>query len=255
MLNIISGLLQRFWFIWSVLSFIALSFVAFVAYFVVFNFAPKHKIYLLAFKITKIWGKFTLFFMGVRVRVWGVEKLPKQQSAYVIVSNHQSAIDIPLCMSVCPLPFSFLAKIEADKIPVVGYLARNMHVYVDRKSNESRQESYQRMKKHLEAGKSIHIYPEGTRNMSNDPIAHFHDGAFRLAIETQRPLLVLTLIDANKVLSPKTSFKASPGVVDCVWSTPISTVGMSLNEVDVLKKIAEHKILANLSAKNLAQTV
>jgi hypothetical protein len=66
---------------------------------------------------------------------------------------------------------------------------------------------------------------------------------------------VLTLIDANKVLSPKTSFKASPGVVDCVWSTPISTVGMSLNEVDVLKKIAEHKILANLSAKNLTQTV
>jgi 1-acyl-sn-glycerol-3-phosphate acyltransferase len=237
----LAGFFKRIWFIFCALIFLLTGLVALLAYLLVFNFFTYEKSYRYAFYITKIWGKVLTAFMLIKIKTEGAEKLDPSQS-YVIISNHQSATDIPLCMSVCPLPFSFLAKIEADKIPVVGYLARNMHIYVDRKSEESRQESFLRMKKHLLSGKSIHIYPEGSRNKSAELLTKFYDGAFKLAIETQKPLAILTLINAEKTINPREAFRASPAFVFCIWTEPIPTKGLTLDDLEMLKEKAFNQI-------------
>ena len=167
-------------------------------------------------------GKVLLAFMMVKVEKYGLDQLRLDEGAYILVSNHLSMCDIPICMATSPIAFSFLAKKEVDRIPIVGYLCRNMHVYVDRKNKEARKETVINMQNHIAKQRSILIYPEGTRNTTQAPLKRFYDGAFKLAIETGRPILPLTIIDSQKSSNPNEPYKASPAHVKCVWSSPHS---------------------------------
>lgn len=240
-------LMQRFWFAWCCLATVLIGLVAWICYVFIFNFTSGEKARHYTYIVTKWWGKSLLAAMLVRVTQEGAEKIDTKKGAYIMVSNHLSVADIPICMSVSPIRFSFLAKQEVDKIPIVGYLARNMHVYVDRKSKESRHLSFERMKQHILEGHSIHIYPEGTRNKTEELLQEFYDGAFKLAIETQRPIAVLTICGSERIGSPKDPFRASPAWVHCIWDEPISTQGMTVEEdLERLKRIVKERILLNL---------
>lgn len=238
--------MQRMWFAWCCLATLLIGLVALIFYILIFNFLSGKKASKAAYIVTKWWGKALLAAMLVRVTIEGVEKTDTERGAYVLVSNHLSIIDIPLCMSTAPVPFSFLAKQEVDKLPIIGYLARNMHVYVDRKSKESRQATFIGMKNHIAAGHSIHIYAEGTRNKTDELLQPFYDGAFRLAIETQAPILALTICGSDRVSTPKKPFVGSPAWVHCIWDEPIATKGMTMDDLEHLKKIVRERILQNL---------
>lgn len=238
-------IMRHVWFVWAVCIFTLTAVFAMIAYLFIFNLARGKRKEIYTFYATKYWGKTLLFFFGIRYKVEGAECLDKERN-YIFVSNHQSALDIPFCMASCPQPFSFLAKHEVDRIPVVGYLARNMHVYVNRKSEKSRKESADRMIRHMEAGRSIHIYPEGTRNRTDMPLKDFYNGAFRLAIETQRPIAVLCIGGSNKAMHPNFPFQLSPAYVPCIWSEPIETKGMSLDDVEHLKNLVRQRLIENM---------
>ena len=246
-LRALAIIMQRLWFAWYCMATLLIGLVALVFYFVIFNFIPAVKAKKYAYFVTKYWGKSLLAAMLVRLTSEGTEKVDSKEESYVIVSNHASIVDIPVCMSSSPLQFSYLAKIEVDRLPIIGYLARNMHVYVDRKSLGSRKETFGRMKAHLDDGNSIHIYAEGTRNKTDEMLLRFYDGAFRLAIETQRPLAVMTICGSEKVSTPKSPFLASPAHVHCIWDEPISTKGMTLEkDLKHLKSIVRDRVLYNL---------
>ena len=226
---------QRIWFVWCILSFLFTGIIAGCAYILIFNLFNEKKANELTFTVTKYWGKALLAFMMVKVEKYGLDQLRLDQGAYILVANHLSMCDIPICMATSPIAFSFLAKKEVDRIPIVGYLCRNMHVYVDRKNKEARKETVMNMQDHIAKKRSILIYPEGTRNTTNSPLKRFYDGAFKLAIETGRPILPLTIIDSQKITNPNEPYKASPAHVKCVWSSPIATTNLSLDDVSYLK--------------------
>lgn len=250
-LKALSTIIQRIWFAWCCLITLLIGIFALLFYFLIFNFCSDKKARKYAYVVTKYWGKSLLGGMLVRLTTEGSQKINIQDSSHVIVSNHASIVDIPVCMSSSPLQFSFLAKIEVDKLPIIGYLARNMHVYVDRKNATSRQQTYERMKAHLDKGHSIHIYAEGTRNKTKELLQPFYDGAFKLAIQTQRPIAVLTICGSDKVSSPKSPFLASPSHVHCIWDEAISTKGMTLeDDLERLKSIVYDRILYNLENYN-----
>lgn len=246
-LRLVVLLMQRLWFAWCCLATVLIGIVAMVLYIFIFNFLPESKARYYTYIVTKWWGKTLLAAMWVRVTHEGAEKINPEKGAYIMVSNHLSVADIPICMSVSPIAFSFLAKQEVDRIPIVGYLARNMHVYVDRKSKESRHQSFERMKEHISNGYSIHIYPEGTRNKTTELLQEFYDGAFKLAIATQQPIAVLTICGSERIGTPKDPFRASPASVHCIWDEPISTKGMTeAEDLERLKRIVKERILLNL---------
>lgn len=244
---------QRIWFMWVILVFLATGFCSAIAYFIIFNLFSGRKAYNYTFFITKWWGRLLLVFSLVRVKTEKIDLLDSSRP-YVLVSNHLSAMDIPVCTVSSPVSMSFLAKIEVDKIPFVGYLARNMHVYVDRKSARARVESSDRMKKHLADRGSIHIYVEGTRNRTDKILKNFYSGAFRLAIETQTPIAVLTMIGSDKIMTPKESFKASPAYVRAIWSKPIETTGMTLEDIPYLKELVRQQMMYHLEPVKAEQT-
>lgn len=170
------------------------------------------------------------------------------KESYVVVSNHQTMIDIPANVVSAPkeILFKFLGKKEADKIPFFGFLINRLCILVDRKSEDSRKESYKRMKEEMKAGYSIILYPEGTRNRTNEPVKEFYDGAFRLAIEMQKPLVVNTLVGIKELNPPTGFFTYLPGTVYSHWDAPIETKGMTEADIPQLKSMAKAIMIKRL---------
>lgn len=144
-------------------------------------------------------------------------------------------LDIPLFARACSNTFRFLSKAELARIPLLGYVIKRLYITVNRSDRRDRQRSIEVMKKTIEEGISVFLCPEGTRNISDAPLMPFKDGAFRLAIATQTPLAVLTVINSEKLLSPKTAIALSPGKIIAEWSAPVDTTGMTEADVEMLK--------------------
>lgn len=62
------------------------------------------------------------------------------------------------------------------------------------------------MKAVLNKGMHMSVYPEGTRNRTAEPLKKFHDGAFRLSIETGKAIIPAVIFNTKKVLPPEKSF-------------------------------------------------
>lgn len=120
---------------------------------------------------------------GVRLTIRGRENFKKGEN-YIVVCNHNSLMDVPLTSPGIPGANKTIAKIEMAKIPVFGIIYKRGSVLLDRKSDASRRDSYLAMKDVLEKGMHMCIYPEGTRNKTENPLKSFHDGAFRLSFDT-----------------------------------------------------------------------
>lgn len=134
-----------------------------------------------------------------------------------------------------PGQFRPLAKKELLKIPIFGWIARSATIIVDRSSPESRKKSIDRLKAFLKAGISILIFAEGTQNRSRDILQPFHDGAFRIAVDTQQPILPVVVLGAGRLMPPGT-IDLKPGLIRIFVGKEISTDGLSAQEVRMLKQ-------------------
>lgn len=165
--------------------------------------------------------------------------------AYIYTSNHTSFLDLPGLALTIRGQFRPLAKKELLSLPVFGWITRATCVVVDRSHAQSRQRSLAALKRILAYHISILIFPEGTQNRTAEPLMPFHDGAFRIAIETQQPLLPVTVRNAGQLMPPKKLF-LKPGYIDIFVHPPISTEGLTLQDLPALKQRAREAILEPL---------
>jgi 1-acyl-sn-glycerol-3-phosphate acyltransferase len=172
-----------------------------------------------------IWSWVFSMLTFIRYEFHGRENFRKGQS-YIYVSNHTSFLDLPGLAMLIPGEFRPLAKKELLRIPVFGLIARGATVIVDRSSAESRKRSLDKLKKVLAEGISILLFAEGTQNRSKEMLQPFKDGAFRLAIDTQKPLLPMVVIGAGKLMPPGT-INLRPGIIKIVVEPEIPTEGMA----------------------------
>lgn len=195
---------------------------------------------------------YTRFFFGltlIKIKVEGRKNLNRKDN-YIIVSNHRSSIDFMINAFAFPGVYKFLAKKELTKVPLFGLIVKRLCVLVDRKDPASRIKSIDYLKRTLDEGYSVFIYPEGTRNKTKNPLGNFHKGAFRIAIETQTPIAVQTLVGINKVSATAAAVDLSPGKVKVVWSKPISTKGMTQKDVPALTQKVRSVMEEIITAKN-----
>jgi 1-acyl-sn-glycerol-3-phosphate acyltransferase len=152
------------------------------------------------------------FVLAIIIPVWklhieGREKAQKGQT-YVIISNHQSILDI-LLMNCLMYNYKWISKIENFKVPVIGwYLRMADYITVDRGDEESKNEMLERSLNSLKKGTSIMIFPEGTRSADNQ-IGFFKRGAFQLAIQANVPVLPV-LVDGSGGILPKHGLTFGP---------------------------------------------
>jgi len=120
---------------------------------------------------------------------------------YVIISNHQSILDI-LLINCLNMRFKWISKIENNKVPFIGwYLKMADYVTVDRGNSESKEVMLETSYRCLKEGTSIMIFPEGTRSVDRHP-GFFKRGAFQLALDANVPILPV-LIDGTGGILPK----------------------------------------------------
>ncbi len=160
--------------------------------------------------------------------------------SYVVVGNHTSNLDFYVNPYTAPMYIRVLVKKELEKVPLFGSVMKAIAISVDREDKGSRKESLRKLKEKLDLGYSIFIYPEGTRNKTDKPLGKIKYGAFRLAIESQLPLLITTIANARDLNDNRNgTFDFCPGVLHVYWDEVIETKGMTLDDVPALTARAE----------------
>jgi 1-acyl-sn-glycerol-3-phosphate acyltransferase len=160
-------------------------------------------------KISKIWMNLFFFLTGCSLKVNGKDNF-KAGEKYIVVCNHNSLMDVPVATPFIPAANKTIAKAEMAKIPLFGLIYKRGSILVDRKDKKSRQDSFRKMKNVLDLGMHMCIYPEGTRNKTDKPLKEFHDGAFRLAIETSTSIIPTLIFNTKKVFPADKSFYFHP---------------------------------------------
>jgi len=150
--------------------------------------------------------------MGFHYKIDRAQVLESDKS-YMIVANHTSMADIMLMLAVVQNPFVFVGKQELGKIPLFGFFYKRTCILVDRGCSKSRMEVFNQAQKRINRGLSVCIFPEGgVPDDESIVLDTFKDGAFRLALDHQIPIVPITFGDNKKRFS-YTFFSGSPGVM------------------------------------------
>ena len=227
-MKIIKGILGRIFALWALIVFAgSLLLVAIPIWITAVWDEPKRTINV--FYVFRAWMTFFFVFSGVRRIIRGREHFKKGEN-YVVVCNHNSFMDVPLSTPAIPGPNKTIAKAEMAKIPVFGMIYKRGSVLVDRKNEESRRRSFTKMKAVLDMGMHMCIYPEGTRNKTSQPLQRFHDGAFKLAVETKKQVIPSLIFDTAKVL-PRNGFFFWPHKVEMHFLPAVSVEGKTSQQL------------------------
>jgi 1-acyl-sn-glycerol-3-phosphate acyltransferase len=200
-MKIVKEILGRVFAFWALVVFACSMLLFFIPIWIT-GLWPEPRRTVHVFKVFKVW--MTVFFVlsGVRRMYIGRENFIRGKN-YIVVCNHNSFMDVPLSSPGIPGPNKTIAKAEMARIPLFGLVYKRGSVLVNRKSDESKRASYLKMKEVLDMGLHMCIYPEGTRNRTGKPLQRFHDGAFKLAVETRKEVIPALIFGTARVLPQK----------------------------------------------------
>jgi 1-acyl-sn-glycerol-3-phosphate acyltransferase len=220
-MNILKDIFYRICAVWALLFFVVSMIIFLIPFFLFCYFKDEPLKSIRFIRYARVWMSIYLFMIGCPLTVRGREHFKKGEN-YIVLCNHNALIDIPVSSPAIPGGNKTIAKIEMAKVPLFGYLYKTGSVLVDRKSDASRKDSYNKMKKVLAMGLHMCIYPEGTRNKTDQPLKSFHSGAFRLAIETGKSIIPGIIFNTKKVLPFNKSYAVIPHPLQIHFLEPIS---------------------------------
>lgn len=152
------------------------------------------------FRMFNRYERFGLRLFNVHVKVVNKEIVPDEP--FILISNHRSNIDsFVIDKELKNKKMVFAAKKSLFSIPGFGKLIwRNNYLYLTR---EDERKDYKELVYGVELmnneNYSIGIFPEGTRNFTDEPLLPFLKGYLLLAFKTKKPLVISCLKDTHKV--------------------------------------------------------
>lgn len=165
------------------------------------------------------WSRFCCAIAGVRVKVVGRENIDKKTS-YVFTANHQGAFDIWSVYGYLNHKFIWMMKKELEDIFMVGWACKKAgHVFVDDQSISNIRHTIEETEKKLQSGRSLVIFPEGSRSWDGKMIP-FKRGAFMLAAEFRLPVVPIT-IDGSFKAMPRFTYNIRPTKITITIHPPI----------------------------------
>ena len=228
-MKLVKNILGAVWALWGLLAFTATLFIIIIP--IAITFLIKEPAGARAFGgITKLWMNVFLRLIGCPLRIKGKQYFAKGQT-YVVVCNHNSLMDVPVTTPFVPGANKTIAKKSFTKVPVFGWVYKRGTVLVDRNSDESRKKSFDEMRKTLQQNLHMVIYPEGTRNRTNEPLKGFHDGAFKLSVSSGKEIIPTVIFNTRKVLPPNKPFYLWPHRLEMHFLPPVSPIGISSKEL------------------------
>ncbi|WP_456868111.1 lysophospholipid acyltransferase family protein [Galbibacter sp. BG1] len=234
-------LLYRVWF------YLLMSIPIVILFPILLILTVSEKLYPLFFWIARnIWANFVLYGMFLFPSIKRHQEIKKGES-YMLIGNHTSMLDILMMLKVSKNPFVFVGKKELAKIPIFGFFYKRVCILVDRSSAKSRTAVYKSAQRRLTQGLSICIFPEGgVPDDLNIVLDEFKEGAFRLAIEHQIPIVPVVFLDNKKRFSYE-FFSGSPGRTRAIVMKFLNTHGLKSSDATQIKLHARQAIYDHLS--------
>jgi len=153
---------------------------------------------------------------------------------YVLVANHKSLADI-ISLHLLQKHFKWVAKESLFRIPVLGWIMSLVNYIPLRRGDiVSIKNTYSEAIMWLNKDVSVLIFPEGTR-IKEDKLGVFKNGAFKLALETQKPIIPIVISGTHKALKKGQSTLALSVNATVRVLPPIETTGYALDEFAKLR--------------------
>ena len=173
------------------------------------------------------WLKPIIDMAGVSFNVFGKENIPENEPV-IYTPNHAGMFDIPAVILNTPEPPIFIAKKELKSIPILSDWMDVMDcVFVDRNNKNSARSSLHDAIEMVKNGRSIVIFPEGTRS-KDGTLGAFKGGAMKIAMETGAKVVPVLLRGTRARLEEKGEIV--PGEIDVVFMKSIKTKGLTKEE-------------------------
>lgn len=217
--SLVVDIFARIWAFWGLISFVITFLIIFLPSMVSYLIpGKKGQDYFIA--VSRIWMSVWLRMIGCRIIVNGKKNFAPGEN-YVVVFNHNALLDVPLSAPFIPGGNKTIAKSSFAKVPIFGWFYTRGSVLVDRNSDASRRRSFEEMKKVLEAGMHICLYPEGTRNRTAEPLKAFYDGAFKLAVDTKKAVIPCVITGTKKAMPIDKKFYLLPKKLTMNFFAPV----------------------------------
>ncbi len=139
------------------------------------------------------------FIAGTKLTVIGEENVPKEEPVLYVL-NHRGYFDILLTYTRVPRPTGYVAKKEMLKYLTLTKWMKNLYCeFMDRSDLRKGMESINNCAEKIKKGISIAIFPEGTRNKSDEPLLEFHKGSFKIAEKTGCKIVPVVLNNTSAI--------------------------------------------------------
>lgn len=229
------NIVGRIYFIYGMLLFAITMIPVAIIFFIAKNTLSEKKASYVVQRGFQIWMGIYMPLIFCPVTHRGRDNFKKGQN-YVVTLNHNTLADVPVSSPGIPGPNRTLAKVEMSKIPIFGYIYKAGSILVTRQDASSRKESIPKMIEALNQGLHLCLFPEGTRNKTDQPLARFYDGAFKVAIEAQKPIIPGLIFGTKAILDSNKKMWAWPHKVEFHFLPEVSTVGLQQTDTEMLKQ-------------------
>lgn len=196
---LIKNIFARFWAVWGLFSFIFTFLLFFIPSMLSHCITNTKKSQDFFIEVAKKWMQVWLFLIACPLKIKGKENFIENEN-YIITFNHNTFLDVPITCPFIPGGNKTIGKHSFAKVPIFGFFYRKGAILVNRKNDKSRRDSFIAMKDFLSKGLHIGIFPEGTRNRTQEPLKSFYDGAFKLAIETNKKIIPAVLFNTANAM-------------------------------------------------------
>lgn len=198
-------------------------------------FDRRHRV---TYRLGNFWGKSIIAVNpNWKLKITGLHHIKKNE-AYVLVANHLSLADI-VCLFCLGRHFKWLAKRSLFTIPVFGWAMSLLgYIPLKRGKHGSIRDSFKQAQDYLDRDISILIFPEGTRSKTGE-LGKFMNGAFKLALRAQKPIVPLVISGTEKALTKGSFSMTTTGKGRIAVLPPVSVASYDLEDYDRLRKDVE----------------
>lgn len=226
--------------IWTIV-FLILSIPIIIILFFIGLFAPDIRA-----KVSQVIVCFTFkmlkWISGTKLLILGKENVPKDEPV-LFTPNHRSIFDIILTYPLCKRQTAYIAKKETKKIPVFSIWMSFMNCqFLDRKDLRQGLKVVCKAADLIKAGKSVCIFPEGTRNKGSEDLLDFHDGSFKIA-EKAGCKIVPVSINNSEAIFEKQFPKIRKTTVVIEYLKPIDPSSFERTRKREISETAQKEIL------------
>lgn len=144
--------------------------------------------------------KVILFICGTRITVIGEENVPKDETV-LYIGNHKSYFDIVITYARCPGLTGYVAKDSMKKVPLLSTWMRRLHcLFINREDVKEALKTILAGVENIKNGISVCIFPEGTRNKTDELMLPFKEGSFKMAEKTGCAIIPMAISNSAEIL-------------------------------------------------------